>query len=282
MKANVSTKRDKSKDGIVPKINGDGKVKKMLTKALRNIRQAIFVDKYNCISCGKELRNPNRYGLCDECKGKIEFLHDDICHKCGRREMSEADYCLTCQNHERHFLRNRSVCVYDGIAKTLIHRYKFGGKKYYAPYFANMLVDKYLDEGYDCEVVTSVPISKERARKRGYNQSQIVAKRLAEALKLPYVGQCIIKSKDNTEQAKLSGKEREENVLGVYKVIDKIAVKGKRVLVVDDVLTTGATMSEVARVLYKAGAQKVEGLTICATTYKIQSSNLSEEENNEE
>lgn len=260
------------------KPKSESKAKRFCVKLIRNIRQAIFVDKYNCINCGKELANPNRYGLCDECKSKIEFLHDDICHKCGRREKSEADYCLTCQAHERHFLRNRSVCVYDGVAKTLIHRYKFGGKKYYCRYFANTLVDKYLDEGYDCDVVVSVPISKERARKRGYNQSQIVAKSLAESLKLPYVGECIVKSKDNIEQAKLSGKEREENVLGVYKVIDKTAVKGKRVLVVDDVLTTGATMSEVARVLYKAGAQKVEGLTICATAYKIQSSNLSEEE----
>lgn len=273
-------KADEAKDNANPK--NEVKATKTLVKLIRNIRQAIFVDKYNCLNCGKELSNPNRYGLCDECKSKIEFLHDDICHKCGRQERSEADYCLTCQNHERHFLRNRSVCVYDGIAKTMIHRYKFGGKKYYAPYFANMLADKYLDEGYDVDVIVSVPISKERARKRGYNQSQIVAKRLAEALKLPYVGECIVKNKNNIEQAKLSGKEREENVLGVYKVIDKIAVKGKRILVVDDVLTTGATMSEVARVLYKAGAQKVEGLTICATSYKIQSSNLGGEENNEE
>ncbi|MGN0797085.1 MAG: ComF family protein [Christensenellales bacterium] len=282
MKSDKHTKRTKTEVNARSKPKRETNANKTLVKLIRNIRQAIFVDKYNCINCGKELANPNRYGLCDECKSKIEFLYEDVCHKCGRREKSEADYCLTCQAHERHFLRNRSVCVYDGIAKSLIHRYKFGGKKYYCSYFANMLVDKYLDEGYDCDVVTSVPISKERARKRGYNQSQIVAKRLAEALKLPYVGECIVKSKDNIEQAKLSGKEREENVLGVYKVIDKTAVKGKRVLVVDDVLTTGATMSEVARVLYKAGAQKVEGLTICATTYKIQSSNLCEEDNNEE
>ncbi|MGN0771592.1 MAG: ComF family protein [Christensenellales bacterium] len=248
-----------------------------MIKLCRNVRQAIFVDKYNCINCGRELNGENRYGLCDECKGKIDFLYESVCHKCGREEKSEADYCITCQNYDRKFYRNRSVCVYDGVAKSLIHQFKFGGKKYLAEYFANMLADKYLDEEYDCDMIVAVPISKERQRKRGYNQSRLVAKRLAELLKIEFAGDSLVKTVDNVEQARLSGKAREDNVKGVYKVTDNAKFAGKRVLVVDDVLTTGATMSETASVLYKAGAERVEGLTICSTRYHIQSETSNKE-----
>lgn len=236
----------------------------------KKLKENFFVDKFNCICCDKELEHSTRYGLCPDCLKALQRLDDNICLKCGRYENTEADYCLVCQNKERHFDKVRSCCVYDGIGRLLVHRIKFGGKRYPVPYLANMMIDKFLDEAYDSQVVVSVPISDQRRKKRGYNQSELLAKHIAKELNLDYVGDCICKIKHNIEQAKLSGNEREQNVVGVYKVVDITAVKGKRVLVVDDVLTTGATMSEVSKMLYKAGASKVDGLTLCSTKYKSQ------------
>ncbi len=244
--------------------------KSKIKKFFRRVKENFFVDKFNCICCDRELHKPTRYGLCPDCLAKLNMLDDNICLKCGRYENTEADYCLVCQNKDRHFNKVRSCCVYEDIGKTLVHRIKFGGKRYPVPYLANMMIDKFLDEGYDSQVVVSVPISDERRKERGYNQSELIAKHIAQELRLDYVGECIRKVKHNTEQAKLKGNEREQNVIGVYKVVDKTAVKGKRVLVVDDVLTTGATMSEVCKMLYKAGASQVDGLTLCSTKYKLQ------------
>ena len=140
------------------------------------------------------------------------------------------------------------------------------------------MVDRYLDCGFECDCVVAVPLSAKRKRKRGYNQSELIAEELSSRLKLPLIDGALVKAKENKPQTKLTRREREENVRGVYEVTSPETFKGRRVLVVDDVMTTGATLGEVSRVLYKAKARSVEALTYCSTRFVSPSENILNEE----
>ena len=243
------------------------KIKEFFSKIL----EEIFVDKYNCIACDRELKKKSSLGLCEECKDKLSFIEDRICKKCGRMQLDEADYCTTCKEHKREFDVARSCVIYDDAAKEIVRGLKFGGKKYLAKYVANFLVERYEDAFKDksFDIVIPVPLTKKRKKSRRYNQSWEIAKVFANKLGLTADEGIVEKIKETQEQAKLSGKEREANVVGAFEVKEPEKVKDKSVLIIDDVMTTGSTASEIAKVLKKSGASNVYLLTFASTKYKV-------------
>ena len=244
----------------------------------RKWRSKLYLDGPVCSACGKELLSHIRGGLCPECEKTSVKLGTDICGKCGRVLANEAEFCDTCIRNERAFVRARSCYVYEGAPKKFVYRLKFGGRRYLAAFIAEAMVDRYLDCGFECDCVVAVPLSAKRKRKRGYNQAELIAEELSSRLKLPLIDGALVKTKENKSQAKLKRREREENVRGVYEVTSPETFKGRRVLVVDDVMTTGATLGEVSRVLYKAKARSVEALTYCSTRFVSPSENILNEE----
>lgn len=244
----------------------------------RRLRSKLYLDGPVCSACGKELLAHIRGGMCPECEKTSVKLGTDICGKCGRVLANEAEFCDTCIRNERAFVRARSCYVYEGAPKKFVYRLKFGGRRYLAAFIAEAMVDRYLDCGFECDCVVAVPLSAKRKRKRGYNQAELIAEELSSRLKLPLIDGALVKTKENKSQAKLKRREREENVRGVYEVTSPETFKGRRVLVVDDVMTTGATLGEVSRVLYKAKARSVEALTYCSTRFVSPSENILNEE----
>ena len=244
----------------------------------RKWRSKLYLDGPVCSACGKELLAHIRGGMCSECEKTSVKLGTDICGKCGRALANEAEFCDTCIRNERAFVRARSCYVYEGAPKKFVYRLKFGGRRYLAAFIAEAMVDRYLDCGFECDCVVAVPLSAKRKRKRGYNQAELIAEELSSRLKLPLIDGALVKTKENKPQTKLKRREREENVRGVYEVTSPEAFKGRRVLVVDDVMTTGATLGEVSRVLYKAKARSVEALTYCSTRFVSPSENILNEE----
>lgn len=244
----------------------------------RKWRSKLYLDGPVCSACGKELLAHIRGGMCPECEKTSVKLGTDICGKCGRVLVNEAEFCDTCIRNERAFVRARSCYVYEGAPKKFVYRLKFGGRRYLATFIAEAMVDRYLDCGFECDCVVAVPLSAKRKRKRGYNQAELIAEEVSRQLKLPLVSGALVKTKENKSQAKLTRREREENVRGVYEVTSPETFKGRRVLVVDDVMTTGATLGEVSRVLYKAKARSVEALTYCSTRFVSPSENILNEE----
>lgn len=244
----------------------------------RKWRSKLYLDGPVCSACGKELLSHIRGGMCPECEKTSVKLGTDICGKCGRALANEAEFCDTCIRNERAFVRARSCYVYEGAPKKFVYRLKFGGRRYLAAFIAEAMVDRYLDCGFECDCVVAVPLSAKRKRKRGYNQAELIAEELSSRLKLPLIDGALVKTKENKSQAKLKRREREENVRGVYEVTSPETFKGRRVLVVDDVMTTGATLGEVSRILYKAKARSVEALTYCSTRFVSPSENILNEE----
>ena len=175
----------------------------------------------------------------------------------------------------------------DGFPKEIIDEFKLRtgrGVLCNKPYSGTEVIDRYAKDfsaiAIDC--IIPVPLTEKRRKARGYNQAEVMARVLSKAVEVPCDDTLVVKSVDNLEQAKLKGKEREKNILGVYEVARREDVKGKTILIVDDVMTTGSTLNEIARILKKAKAKEVYGLTFASTRYKLQGETLVLEEENYE
>lgn len=152
----------------------------------------------------------------------------------------------------------------DDVRKS-IHRFKFGNRRGYAKSYARLLAAKLENApGFDYDILTWVPVSALRKLKRGYDQSELIVKALDE--NMGTVGKKILKKIRHTPpQSGIRGEaHRRANVLGAYAVIDKTSVVGKKILLIDDVITTGATASECAKVLLIAGAKEVKFAAVAA------------------
>ncbi|MBO7389886.1 MAG: ComF family protein, partial [Clostridia bacterium] len=140
----------------------------------------LFVAEYNCIVCGGELHRPNRYRLCGACYGmRFEVLREKACLKCGKMLLAEEEYCLDCQNHEKHFDRAISAVTYTEAAVSLVTALKFRGKKYLADPMAKWMTDRFLELEIAADLVIPVPLHPNRRKERGYNQSELLAEVIA-------------------------------------------------------------------------------------------------------
>lgn len=232
---------------------------------LREIKRAVFNRKLTCNLCGRE--NFNDKYFCDECLSKLTFNDGYICDHCGTPLEYPAAYCNCCIDRNLSFSYSRSAFIYTGEVKRVIRDMKFSGKAYLADVLAEYAYKKLVKCGYSADIVTYIPMTKRRERKRGYNQSKLLAEEIAFLSGIPlFCG--VEKKRDDGNQVGLTREERRRNLSGSFSVTDKTAVKGKTVLVVDDVMTTGSTLETIAATLKKAGAKDVIGLTVAVTAPK--------------
>ena len=199
-----------------------------------------------------------------------------FCKKVLTKE--ETDFCHECREKEPRFEKSSfklsfvagwtSVWYYKDIARKSLLRYKFGGRRSYAEVYGRVLAMKLQKEGRDdFDVLTYVPTAFIRKMKRGYDQVVLLAEAVGKELNVP-VAQTLRKIRNTPPQSGIKNvARRRANVLGAYRCVDADAVRGKRVLLLDDILTTGATASECARVLLTAGAKEVSCATLAVSEY---------------
>ena len=259
-------------------MKGQTKEKRRLRHAIKWAKRSAFFSSFSVIAparvrgliCSNEQESFDYAGLCGECKGKITPIIGRACEKCGRPLIAEESYCETCREHERHFDRAFSCFVYEGAARMMITRFKYAKEPFYARQMAEDMAELYYAKGMSCTAIVPSPSSAERIKERGYDHIAVLAELLSKRLHLPVVYNAVVKGKDNKAQAGLKGLEREENVLGVYEKGENARrLKGARVLIVDDVLTTGATASAIAKVAKRAGAKGAYVLTFASTRYYV-------------
>ena len=231
------------------------------------IKLALFPEDITCDLCGEELTADTRYNLCAECTSKLPVVGDHICLNCGVPLLDEADFCVKCENGESAYAYNRSPLVYDGVAKDLILALKYGKKKYIAKTLGAMMSDEYIKCGIDAEIAVFVPMSEWEEKKRGFNHAELLAREVADRLRLPLLP-ALVKTKDTSSQKKLSLKERAENLNDAFACIYS-EIKDRKILLIDDVFTTGATVNACTNVLLKSGAREVFVLTAAVTPKRI-------------
>ena len=224
---------------------------------------ALFPLDFTCDICGRETFGTN---ICKNCAKTLIYNDKAVCPVCGRKTVIN-ELCIECKQKPPLFKMAVSSFVYEGGAVRLIKKFK-NGTGYLKDFFADRICKslKRFPE-YDC--IVCVPMTPRAQARRGFNQGGLLAKAVSERVGKPYIKGALEKCKETGEQKNLSHKERIKNLSGCFRVVEREAVKGKRVLVVDDILTTGTTADEMAKALLKAGAKEVYLATVASVEYKL-------------
>jgi competence protein ComFC len=195
----------------------------------------------HCIFCGAVI--PSGTQICEKCEEEISNI--DAVKYMNVPEAGKTILCVVPYS-------------YSGQVRQSIIRFKFQGQKQFASFYGEKMGEQIQKSelNLDFDAITSVPISAQRRKSRGYNQSELIARVVANRMGLPY-REYLMKITDNKEQHKLSQKERQKNVRGVYQPLQQEEMIGKNILLIDDIVTTGATLSECALVLFQSGANEV-------------------------
>ena len=232
---------------------------------LNNLINFLFPLNHTCNLCGREIFSGEYF--CESCESEMVYNDKTICNHCGRRTFNNEEYCVSCSGRETYFEKARSVYVYAGAIKPLITKFKYNSKKYIAKIFAKQLSLLYYKSFFNCDLVLFTPMTSERREERGYNQAEVLAEEFCKLTKLELCNDCLIKSKETQRQATTeSAKERHENLKGSFKVENKDKIKGKKLLLIDDVMTTGATVEIICNELKRAGAKEVYVLTVASVS----------------
>jgi ComF family protein len=213
--------------------------------------------------------------LCPACAAEIKPVRSPLCTRCGLmfRSREGPDHtCGHCLASPPRFDMARSFGVYDGVLLTLIHRFKYSGKTGLADPLGRLLFDEFRRRWPpgDIDLISPVPLHTRRFRRRGYNQAYLLIRRwphlAADAGMAPgavvIVREALARRRRTDHQVGMTREERDTNIRGAFSVDDPDRVAGRRVLLVDDVLTTGSTADECARTLLASGAARVDLLTL--------------------
>ncbi len=218
-----------------------------------------------CAHCGGE---PDAGPfLCWECLSDVHYVQAPFCESCGDPVPGHIDHqyrCVFCSRNPPHFDGARSAVRYQGAIGTGLRSIKYHGATWLLPDMSRLL-SACVRTHYDLlpvEGVCYVPLHAVKERERGFNQAERLARALATERGWSVMRSALRRTKDHGSQTRLTAKQRAANVAGVFEVANNNAVKGKCLLLVDDVMTTGATVNECARILKQAGAASVYAVTV--------------------
>ena len=221
-----------------------------------------------CLFCGVPVGETAAVAVCPGCEAQITWVASPLCTCCGRVFASRdgADrVCGDCQADPPPFVRARAAALYDGPVAQAVTRFKFSRQMALLPVMQHWLQRPLcLELVAAADLVAPVPLHPKRIKNRGFNQSLFLSQGFPGAA---VAREALVRTRHTPPQVGLNPKERQDNVKGAFAVTDPGRVKGKNVLLIDDLYTTGSTVKECARVLRKAGARQVEVLTVARVKY---------------
>ena len=217
----------------------------------------------HCAACKSPLEALDELRVCASCIKKIRPNPLPWCKSCGRALTNASDICAECRKKRFSFERAYSAYTYEDALKELIHQFKYRNRLSLAKILSNLMIDFVMDNTGvvdKIDLVTYVPLPNNRLRKRGFNQSKVLAAKLSERFGIA-LGDLLEKTRATRPQSELSRDRRLVNVKGAFRAKEPYPVN-KRILLVDDVMTTGTTLDECSRVLVDSGAKSVRCLTL--------------------
>jgi ComF family protein len=244
----------------------------ILKSAINSLASVLFPAP--CAICGQTLTTASRIPVCGPCLEELERIPEPICACCGRPLVAAANQtsataaielrCRLCRTSFYAFDRARSFAVYNRALSEAILLLKYEQVTSLADWFGARLAEIAIEAALEwrADVVVPVPLHRDRRRERGYNQAELIAKPVARRLKLRLDANLLIRTRARPPQLVLSRAEHWKSVRGAYATRSGMKIDNLRVLLLDDVLTTGATLDACSRALKKAGASAVFGLTV--------------------
>ena len=238
---------------------------KKIEKWIEKLREISAERGYTCDGCGKEIFDYPQNRLCEDCKTSL-YRPKRICPKCGRETRANG-VCLECKKVAPSFTKGISPFAYRGEVASLVNRLKNGDPRlayFFGEEMAKAFATKYPlpQKGSQPLLIVPVPLSKPRLRARGYNQAGELALSVGKTLtrlgyKVEVNKEILIKKRDTALQKQMNFQDRTENVSGVFHVKSRKAFRGRTVLLIDDIMTTGATGDTCAKRIFGAGAKSV-------------------------
>ncbi|MDD4275629.1 MAG: ComF family protein [Clostridia bacterium] len=232
-------------------------------------KKMLFPPHIKCIFCGAEIDSTDKHSTCEKCLKILPLNTGKVCTRCGHPVYGASQYCLDCKGVPCDYEYARAPFIYEEQIKQIIHKFKYADARYLSYALSAYLADEYILNGFNCDVCIAVPLADKRLKQRGYNQADLLALDFAKHISIPVLDKVLIRIKETLPQAKQSGKNRAENLAGAFKVIDKKRIKGKNILLIDDIYTTGTTVKECSKVLVNGGAKAIYVLTVAHTAKEI-------------
>lgn len=251
-----------------------------MTRALLSWLHAAldFVFPAECMYCHKFLGDDRVAIFCQSCWSKITFMTESVCPRCGQPYPSETALrqtphfiCGVCRTTKIFFDRAVATAYYETVLKEAIHQFKFNYKTGLGKHLAQLMIANLSEELAISQyhVILPVPLHKIRQRHRGYNQSAILAKYIARYCKIPLMVDNLVRIRYTDSQALLEGrKARQTNVKNAFRVIHPTSLRDKHVILIDDVVTTGATVNECSKTLKEAGVKFILVLTLSRPDFR--------------
>lgn len=202
---------------------------------------------------------------CGECRQRLVYVREPACKKCGKPlEKEETEYCADCGRRKHSYIRGKAVFPYDRLLRASVARFKYRNRREYADFYAEELIKSCGTAllSWEPDALIPIPLHKSRMRKRGFNQAELVARRIGKSLGIPVETGLLFRAKRTSPQKELSDAQRRANLKNAFQV-RKNDVKLRKIVLIDDIYTTGSTIDAAAGVLLEHGAEKVYFLAIC-------------------
>lgn len=238
---------------------------------IADMSDLIFPGSQPCYFCGLEITGQGKGGVCPACKERIFALPEELgqCAICGM--FTRRDICPNCLDWDDAALQGVvSVAPYQGFYRELIQSLKNQGRKETAKLLGRLMAEKVAGSEikFRVQMIIPVPLHPYREMERGFNQSRWLAREVAALLGIPLYDNLLVRVRHETSQSVLGRRDRRQNIAGIFQCEDHRAIKGKGILLVDDIITTGSTLRSCAAALRESGTDAVYGLTWAAGVEK--------------
>lgn len=226
-----------------------------------------FIYPRRCPVCG-EIVLPKKSLVCDSCYDKLKLIKEPKCKQCGKPlQHVEQEYCYDCSRKNYHFEQGMAVWIYDKVMQKSIAAFKYKHRMEYADFYIHEVMDHYgiWLKQLQLDAIIPVPIHKRKRKIRGYNQAAVLAKGIGDELSIPVIEDVLLRVRNTLPQKELNDRERYRNLIEAFIVQDAnyMLQHINKVLIVDDIYTTGSTIEACTNILKNAGVQKVYFICLC-------------------
>lgn len=240
----------------------------LLRGAIGKVFEGLFPTNIYCVCCGSIIDGSRKYALCDNCIEKLNWLEEKTCEKCGKilNKESHKNICNDCGETAHYFDKGYTCTQYGLYERAMIMDFKYRDKSWIGRKIGEIMAERISLENIDVDMVIPVPVHKSRMEERGYNQAEILARVVAKGLGKP-METGLIERKEETKAMKDLGRwERIENTKNAFSIVSekKSTIEGSKILLIDDIYTTGATLDGCCKVLKNAGVERANVLTFAA------------------
>ena len=236
--------------------------KNVCDKAKQGFLSFMYPSDASCYVCDEDLSSVDKTHLCYHCKSKLPFIKNP-CKKCGK-DVDKGSSCRDCISKKYYFNKAISVCNFDDFARECVYRFKSASQRCLGEFMAFFMYCAFVNAKIDVDSIICVPISKRKLKMRGFNQAEDLLKHINKFLGLEDLSECVYERDCKEEQKKLGANDRLANVKKKFRVRKLSKIENKNILLIDDVMTTGATANRISQVLRYGGASKVYVLTFAS------------------